>query len=150
MRIVPMTIKDAKQFIALHHRHNRAPLSAIFAIGLEYNEMIVGVATAGRPVARALDDGWTIEVTRTCTTIDCPKGGVSKLYSACRRAAAALGYRKCITYTLQSESGASLRGAGWQQVAFLKPRSGWDCPSRRRGVGTVDRVAKIRWEIVIP
>ena len=32
------------------------------------------------------------------------------------RAARALGYRRLITYTLQSESGTSLRAAGWRLV----------------------------------
>jgi hypothetical protein len=105
----------------------------------------IGVAIVGRPVARALQDGFTAEVTRTCTLPGAPKGAVSFLYSACRRAAFALGYRKLITYTLASESGASLRGAGWQMEMELKPRPGWDAPSRKRGEGTVDNVAKRRW-----
>ena len=36
-----------------------------------------------------------------------------RLYAASARAAQAMGYRKIITYTLHSESGSSLRAAGW-------------------------------------
>ena len=71
------------------------------------------------------------------------------LYGACRRAAGALGFRKVVTYTLASESGSSLRGDNWQQESFLAARGGWDCPSRTRGAGTVDRTAKIRWEVAL-
>lgn len=147
MKIVPMAITEARKFVAVWHRHNKPPLSAIFAVGLEHDGEIVGVALAGRPVARGLDDGWTVEVTRTCTRPECPRGGVSKLLNACRRVAGGLGYQKCITYTLSSESGASARGAGWTQSEILEPRGGWSCPSRRRGAGTVDNVKKIRWEV---
>ena len=35
------------------------------------------------------------------------------LYAAAARAAKAMGYRKIITYTLDTEPGASLRAAGW-------------------------------------
>jgi hypothetical protein len=35
------------------------------------------------------------------------------LYSACARAAKALGYGRIITYILESESGTSLRASGW-------------------------------------
>lgn len=148
MRLVPMTVTDARAFVRTFHRHNRPPLSGLFAVGIEHAATIVGCAIVGRPIARGLDDGSTCEVTRTCTSPDAPKGAVSMLYGACRRAAGALGYRRCLTYTLESESGASLRGAGWAQTAFLEARGGWDCPARRRGTGTVDRTAKVRWECV--
>ncbi len=143
-----MTMDDAKRFVATFHRHNRPPLGGIFAVGLAHEGTVIGCAIAGRPVSRTLDNGYTLEVTRTCTSPDAPKGAVSMLYGACRRAAAALGYQKVLTYTLQSESGASLRGAGWSQASFLEARGGWDCPARTRGAGTVDRTAKVRWEIV--
>ena len=145
MKIVPCTIKRAREIVREYHRHNRPPVSGIFAIAAELDGKLVGVAIVGRPVARRLQNGFIAEVTRTCTLPSAPKGAVSFLYAACRRAAFALGYRKLITYTLQSESGASLRGAGWQMELKLKPRAGWDTPSRRRANGTVDGVAKLRW-----
>ena len=154
MTLAPCTISAARRFVAKWHRHNRPPVSALFAVALEHEGEIIGVAMVGRPVARMLQDGRTVEVTRTCTKPDAPKGAVSKLYSHCRRAAHALGWMSCITYTLATESGASLRGAGWQLEMDLSPRAGWDTPSRRRGSlpllddeRTVDRVAKRRWRV---
>jgi hypothetical protein len=148
MTVVPCTIKRAKEIVALYHRHNRPPISGLFALAAELENKIIGVAIVGRPVARRLQDGFTAEVTRTCTLPDAPKGTVSFLYSACRRVAFALGYRKLITYTLQYESGASLRGAGWNLEAQLKPSRPWNVPSRPRKAGTVDGLPKCRWSII--
>jgi len=145
MKVVPCTITRAKEIVSEYHRHNRPPVSGLFALAAESDGKTIGVAIVGRPIARGLQDGFTAEVTRTCTLPDAPKGTVSFLYSASRRAAHALGYRKVITYTLQSESGAALRGAGWQLELELKPRPGWDTPSRHRETGTVDNIGKRRW-----
>ncbi|GLI00644.1 XF1762 family protein [Phytohabitans aurantiacus] len=59
--------------------------------------MLVGVAIVGRPVARHLDDGLTLEVTRVAT--DGHRNACSLLYAAAWHAAKALGYRRLITYT---------------------------------------------------
>lgn len=144
MDIKPITLKQAQAFVAAHHRHNKPPVGHKFSVGLFNDDIMLGVAIAGRPVARALDDGLTLEVTRTCT--DGTRNANSMLYGAIVRAATALGYRRCVTYTQGCESGASLRGAGWTPTENLKARNGWDTPSRPRediGSGGVDR---IRWE----
>ncbi len=115
--IIPCKLREASAFIANFHRHNKPPQGCLFAIGASDGAQLVGVAIVGRPVARKLDDSATAEVTRCCTVEGAPKGTPSALYAACWRAAKAMGYRRLITYTLQSESGASLRGAGWKVLA---------------------------------
>jgi hypothetical protein len=95
-----------------------------FCLGVAIVDTLVGVATVGRPVARHLDDGYTLEVNRTCTLDGTPNVN-SMLYGAAWRAAKALGYRRLITYTQEGESGASLRAAGWRLIAELSPRPGW-------------------------
>lgn len=147
LRLVPVRQRVARDFVAKHHRHNRAPRGGLYAIGAKVGQVLVGVVIVGRPVARALDDGLTVEVLRCCT--DGTRNAPSFLYGAAKRAAQALGYRRCVTYTLQVEPGASLRAAGWQQAAMLRARKGWDAPSRPREVGTVDGQAKIRWEVAL-
>jgi hypothetical protein len=129
LEIQPITYAEACEFINLHHRHHLPPQGWKFGIGLNDGVKIVGVVTVGRPVARHLDDGWTLEVTRCCT--DGTKNTCSKLYAAAWRATRALGYRRLITYTLASEPGSSLRGAGWRVVGQVDGRS-WSCPSRPR------------------
>ena len=144
MKIRPVSLKTAQEFVRQHHRHNKPPVGHKFSVGLFSGEQLLGVAVAGRPVARMLDDGLTLEVTRTCT--DGTRNANSMLYGSIVRAATALGYAKCVTYTQHGESGASLRGAGWTVAAHLSSRAGWDAPSRRRqDIGSGD-VPRIRWE----
>ena len=106
---------------------------------------VVGVAIVGGPVARLLDDGWTLEVNRCCT--NGTKNACSKLYANAWQAAKALGYTKLITYTLASEGGASLRGAGWRCLgeATTKVGQGWNVKSRPR-VDTHPLQQKLKWE----
>jgi len=149
LKIVPITLKEAKEFVDSHHRHNKAPVGHKFSIGVRWFGVLVGVAVIGRPIARHMDDGVTAEVSRTCTIG--VKNANSMLYGAAWRAAKAMGYERMITYTQHGESGASLRGAGWAESKILPARKGWADSSikhkRNRdpiGNGGVERV---RWEI---
>ena len=114
LEIVPMTLQEANAFVEQHHRHHKPATGHKFSIGCTDGEKIVGVAIVGRPVSRYLDDGWTLEVNRLCT--DGTHNACSMLYAAAWRAARAMGYHKLITYILDSESGTSLKAAGWKCV----------------------------------
>jgi hypothetical protein len=103
---------------------------------------IVGCAIVGKPVARLLDDGATVEVTRCCT--DGTRNACSFLYRVCVRVANAMGYRRVLTYTLTDEGGASLRGAGFRVTNKSKPQ-GWSRPSRQR-LDDHPMQSKFRWE----
>ncbi|MGW0662178.1 XF1762 family protein [Streptodolium elevatio] len=144
LTIVPMHFRDACAFITAHHRHHRPPQGMKFALGVAAPDGVVGVAVVGRPVARLLDDGLTLEVTRTCT--DGTRNANSKLYGAAWRAARALGYRRLISYTEAGESGAGLRAAGFVAVAELAPHHGWTRTGRPRRPQE-RAVARTRWEI---
>jgi hypothetical protein len=144
MELRPVSLKFAQEYVRKYHRHNKPPQGHKFSVGLFVHGDCVGIACAGRPVARMLDDGLTLEVIRTCT--DGTRNANSMLYGAIVRAATALGYRRCITYTQHNESGASLRGAGWSIVAQLPARKGWDTPSRKRADISSGNVARLRWE----
>lgn len=111
MRLVPVSLKAANTFVAEHHRHHKPVVGHKFSIGCALDGRLVGVAIVGRPVSRYLDNGLTLEVNRLCTTGE--KNVCSMLYAAAARAAKAMGYQKIITYTLDTEPGASLRAAGW-------------------------------------
>lgn len=130
LRLVPVTRDEAGEFIRRLHRHHDRPQGYRYAVGVATESALVGVATAGRPVARGLDDGLTIEVNRCCT--NGYPNACSMLYGACWRAARALGYARAITYTQSGESGASLRAAGWRVDAELDARGGWNMPGRSR------------------
>lgn len=151
MRIVPVTLRQAQAFVAAHHRHSKPPRGWKFGVALEVGGVIVGVATAGRPVAREIQqrEPLTLEVNRTCT--DGTRNANSMLYGAVWRAAKAMGFTRAITYTQHGESGASLRAAGWRVVERLPARKSWAESSVAlkamrdvEGSGGVDRVL---WEI---
>lgn len=111
MEIRPITLKSANNFVNLYHRHHKPVAGCKFAVALYDDEILVGVAICGRPISRILDDGLTLEINRCCT--DGTKNACSMLYGACCRVAKAMGYKKVITYTLQSETGVSLKAAGF-------------------------------------
>jgi hypothetical protein len=129
LALQPITFAEAAEFVRRHHRHHIPPVGWKFGIGVNDGERVVGVVMIGRPVARHLDNGYTLEVTRCCT--DGTKNAASMLYGAAWRAAKALGYTRLITYTLKEEAGTSLRAAGW--TAIYETRGGsWSVPSRPR------------------
>ena len=130
--LVPVNWRQAHLFVREHHRHFKPPIGHKFSIGVQADGKLVGVAICGRPVARLLDDGWTLEVTRCCT--DGTRNACSKLYGAARRAAKALGYRRVVTYILRREQGRSLHAAGWIKTHEGKGGnySNWDRPGRKR------------------
>lgn len=130
-RLVPTTLREANAFVARFHRHSKPVRGHKFSVGAALGDELVGVAIAGRPVARHRDDGLTIEVLRVCVLEAAPRNTCSLLYGACWRAARAMGYRRTITYTLSTENGASLRASGFKVIGEVGPRS-WDRPSRPR------------------
>jgi len=82
LRLLPVSLRCANAFVQEHHRHHRPAQGAKFALAvtLPGSDCICGVAIVGRPVARHLDDGWTLEVTRLCT--NGAPNACSKLYGA--------------------------------------------------------------------
>jgi len=142
LEIVPITFREACIFIKKHHTHHIPPVGWKFGLAVSNGEQIVGVATIGRPVARRLDDGWTLEVNRCCT--DKTKHVASKLYAGAWRAAKALGYKRIITYTLINEVGTSIKASGWKVIHKSKGGS-WSCKSRPR-IDKHPLQEKICWE----
>lgn len=113
--IVPTTQPKANRYINRVHRHHKALPGgfAWYCLAALVDGNVVGVAVAGRPTNRNNDDGQTVEVLRVAT--DGTPNAPSALLGAAARAARQIGARRCITYTLEEEGGASLRGAGWVQ-----------------------------------
>lgn len=148
LALVPCLLGEANDFVASFHRHNKPVTGARFSVGASADGELVGVAIVGRPTARELQDGFTAEVTRCCVHDDAPKGACSFLYAACWRAWRAMGGGRLVTYTLQREGGASLRGAGWKVVGELAGRDagGWQSRPGREWQPVVGE-PKFRWEI---
>ena len=151
--LTPVDFDTACRFVAMWHRHYEPPRGHKFSIGVQNDRifdqqardcLLVGVIIVGRPVARMLDNGQTLEVTRTAT--DGTPNANSMLYSAAWRAAKAMGYRRLVTYTEDGESGSSLRGAGWRVVAERPARPGWSVPSRPRNDSDYRSIPRTLWE----
>ena len=136
----PIELRDANDFISAHHRHHKPVAGHRFSLSL-WTDDLVGVAICGRPVARQTDQIAVLEVTRVCV-VDGVRNGCSQLLGACARAARAMGYRSIQTFTLDSESGASLRAVGWHHVSDSGGE--WDRPSRPRL--ELDLPPRLKWE----
>lgn len=152
MKVKPISLKEANQYVAEMHRHNKPVTGHKFSIQAINKGKTVGVAIVGRPIARGLDDSNTVEILRVCT--DGTRNACSFLYGACCRIAKELGYEKVVTYTLSSEPGTSPKAAGFKTAGNVVGRS-WNCPSRPRTViqntlfGSEVKYAtenKVRWE----
>lgn len=139
--IIPLSLREANNFVLLYHRHHKPVVGMKFAVGVMSRGEIVGVAIAGRPVSRHLDDGLTLEINRTCT--DGTPNANSKLYGTVTRIGKEMGYRRIITYTLPEESGASLRAVGWRCDGEAGGGN-WNCPTRPRQDSDLQG-RKLRW-----
>lgn len=144
----PIHLKVANQFVGQFHRHNKQVLNHKFSIGVFEGSELMGVAIVGRPIARRLDDGMTLEVLRTCTKPGAPKGTNSKLYGHCKKIVQVMGYKRLITYTLKSESGMSLKAVGAIPGAELKGSKGWSNNVRKRDFQEIYGKDKVRWELL--
>ena len=136
-----MKLKDANAFVTQIHRHHKATVGHVVSIGAEKDGAIIGVAIIGRPVARKLDDGRTLEVLRLCVN-EGESNACSWLLTRAKRLIQAMGC-KPITYTLEREGGASLRAAGWTPE-LVSAGGEWTRPSRER-VAALEPGRKIRW-----
>ena len=144
--MLPISLRDANAFVLAHHRHSGQVRGCKFCVAVVDDlDAVHGVAIVGRPVARRLDDGKTAEVTRLCT--DGIANGCSFLYSRCARIAKLMGYQKIITYTLDTENGASLRAAGWKCTGLAGGKR-WT-GSRRPAADLYPAQLKYRYEKTI-
>ena len=129
LEIRPITLRAANAYVAQHHRHNIPTNGHKWSLACYDGDRLCGVAIAGQPVARRLDDGMTIEVRRVCT--DGTHNACSALYGACARVAKEMGYARILTYTLVTEPGTSLKASGWKDMGEAGGGS-WSVPSRPR------------------
>lgn len=145
-----ISLKQANSYVSMFHRHCKPVPGHKFSLGVLRQNFfmptawaLVGAAIVARPVARMLDDGWTWEVRRLVIAHREPNA-CSKLLGACRRIALRAGVKRLVTYTLDRESGVSLRAAGW--IPTGTTRGGrWGNPKRPRA-DAHDLGKKIRWE----
>lgn len=132
--IRPISLNDANKYVREYHRHNFPTQGHKFSVACYDGDRLCGVAIAGRPIARNMDDDSTIEIRRVCT--DGTYNACSILYGACSRIAKAMGYKRVITYTLKSEPGTSLKASGFINDGEAGGTS-WNTPKRPREVSQI-------------
>lgn len=144
LTIAPCSNEQAKAYVDEFHRHHGSSVQARFSLAaVDATGRVRGVVMVGRPVARVLDNGWTLEVNRLAT--DRCENACSALYSAARRVAKEMGYRKLITYIREDEPGTSLRASGWRFEEVIRARS-WNMPGRPRTDKT-EIIRRGRWSV---
>lgn len=129
LEVRPITLKEANAYVARNHRHNLPTSGHKWSVACYEGDRLCGVAIAGQPIARKLDDGLTVEIRRVCT--DGTHNACSILYGACARVAKDMGYKRVITYTLLSEPGTSLKASGFINCGEAGGPL-WNVPSRPR------------------
>ena len=139
-------LKEISKFIDDNHRHHLSPQGCNFAFGVKLGDKFIGVITAGRPVAAALDNGSTLEITRVCVKKGY-KNLCSYLYSHMVKIAKDMNYQRVITYTLESEPGTSCVAAGFK-LAYKSKGGEWSCKTRPRHT-KAPTCPKNMWEHVI-
>ena len=146
MRAVPLEQKDANAFVAEHHRHHAPVKRDKWRFGVvDGDGKLIGVLHAAKPIARLLDDGKTIEIVRCCS--DGTKNLCSFMLGRARRIAKAMGYRKMISYILETELGTSYKAAGWHKEADIRGHT-WNTPGRPRETAA-PVCDKQRWALVL-
>jgi hypothetical protein len=151
LTVVPLTLPKANAWVKAWHRHHDVIGAGFVWVCLACvteDGRVCGVAITGRPTNRNNDDGQTLEVLRVAT--DGTPNAPSALLGACARLARAMGAAACITYTLDEESGASLRGSGWDREAD-GIKSKWMNGNTRRTAILRDHhdKSKVRWALRI-
>ena len=147
LSIVPLSLKEANEFVAKHHRHNKKTTGHKWSIGAIFEDELVGVIIVGRPVARKLDNRFTLEVNRNCVLDNAPKGTCSFLYAKAIKIWQSMGGKKLITYTLKTESGSSLKAVNFKKeitVQTFKKNTGWTNRTNRIWQ-EVQSIPRIRW-----
>ena len=147
LEATPITLREASAYIDKHHRHNTGPSFHKFSVCLRVpgESEPVGVAVASIPKARHQMDGRTLEINRCCTD---PRYAdvCSRLYASMIRIGREMGYRRFLTYTLQSECGSNLRAVGFQPNGMVTPSdNGWDSPGRPRKTNRYPTGENVRW-----
>lgn len=148
-----MTLRQANAFVAVNHAHHGPARGCVFCVGCYEDERLCAVAITGRPSARMLQDGTTLEITRLCS--DRTKHAASKLIAACTRAAFAIGVKRMISYVLAEELGTSYLAAGWTLSGETSGGGSWNRENRPRREPMADLLGlttkhpegpKRRWE----
>lgn len=115
MSLVPISLKEANEYLAKHIRQYRPMPGCKFTVGCALDGKLVGAAIVGR----CRDDAQAVQIDRIYTTGG--RAAYGMLYGACARAAQALGYWRISAFLPADRPDSALRAAGWMRT---EPESG--------------------------
>lgn len=113
LRVVPLELAEANEFVRRYHRHHQPTKFHRFSIGaVDADGVLRAAAIVMKPVARlGGNQREVLEVSRLVS--DGTKNACSILYAAAARAGKELGYCRIQTYILEEEPGTTLKASGW-------------------------------------
>lgn len=120
--IRPVTRTVARKAVLEWHSHHDPHVVDRLCLGAFTGGALVAVAVLASPVAGALDDGETWEVTRVAVGPDAPPHTCSRLVGAATRTGLAAGLTLLVSYTRIDERGSCYRAANWRPVAIVSGR----------------------------
>ena len=146
--IRPVGRVEANRFVRAHHEHNGPLPIDRFRAAIFNGPTLLGVCIVGNPTPPAyMNRGW-VEVRRLCLDRSVPDElrwkACSAFYAWAAREAERRGWRKITTYTLESESGMSLRYARWKREGAAS-REGHSWAARRPGRAAGPTEPKVLW-----
>lgn len=146
LRGFPLTLELANDLVDRLHRHHDPATGHRFSIGAFDGEELVCACIVGRPVAHKTPQYTVAEVSRLATNGH--RNACSFLYAAAARTADGYGFWKIQTFILASESGASLRAAGWTDCGEAGGEA-WNGEGKRKRKNTHPPEMKRRYERIL-
>jgi hypothetical protein len=123
MRFGAVNRDVARAFVRDFHSHHAPHVSEKLAIALRSDAgEPLAVCVMGRPVACALDDGETWEVSRLCVGPEAPRFAASRLLGRATRAMDAIGITLATSYIRVDERGSCYLAAGWVPAGITRAR----------------------------
>lgn len=157
LAVGPISVERACELnMAWHSRLPKIEPSNVFrnkdyaCYRAEHEGVIYAVAIWSSPVARALNDGATLELRRFAIAQDAPRNTGSRVLAVMARLIAKGKPHICRLVSYQDESvhsGAIYAAAGWARAASRRGGE-WSCKSRPRRA-TQANARKTRWEKMI-
>lgn len=154
VQVRPVTRDVGRAFVAKYPSHHRAHVGHRVSLGAFVAGELVAVVVLGNPVAVALDDGETWEVTRHCCGPCAPRYTASRLLGRATRLGIAAGLTRLVSYTRIDERGSCYLASNWTPVEVTKGRphdsgnrAGRWLPGLEGAVRSTEVIDRVRWEI---
>lgn len=143
LEIRPIELSEANAFVGRLHRHHKPVQGHRWSLSARLDDTLVGVVICGRPVARMTDQRMVLEITRLCT--DGTRNVCSFLYGRAAAVAKLMGFSRIQTFILASESGVSLKAAGYTKDDIDSAGGDWTRASRPNRRQDQPQEPKQRW-----